>query len=67
MQMYETWAHVISDALDFIKALYLPERIDSVLGRQPGKTSSDAAKELEGATRLGVGGIAVWIPGAHRR
>ncbi len=67
MQMYETWAHVISDALDFIKTLYLPERIDCVLGRQPGETSSDAAKELEGATRLGVSGIAVWIPGAHRR
>ena len=34
MQMYETWSHVIGDVRRFINDLYLPKRIDRVLGRQ---------------------------------
>jgi putative transposase len=60
MQMYETWAHIIADVREFIRTLYLPGRIDWVLGRQCGETSADPAKPLEGSQRLGVGGIAVW-------
>lgn len=40
MQMYETWEHVTGDVLEFVRALYLPERIDKVLGleRRPAET-----------------------------
>ena len=58
MQMYETWSHVIGDVRGFIKALYLPERIDRVLGRQSGETVVGPSKLIEGGTRLGGAGIA---------
>ena len=58
MQMYETWSHVISDVRVFIKALYIPERIDRVLGRQSGEVVSGPTKLLEGGLRLAGGGIA---------
>ena len=40
MQMFETWGHVIDDVGGFIKALYMPERIDWVLGRQSDQAAS---------------------------
>ena len=40
MQMYETWSHVIGDVRGFINALYLPERVDWVLGRQSDQATS---------------------------
>jgi hypothetical protein len=58
MEMYETWSHVIGDVRGFIKALYIPERIDRVLGRPAGEVVSGAARMLEGAGRLGGVGIA---------
>jgi putative transposase len=67
MQMYETWSHVISDVREFIRKLYLPERIEGVLGRQAGDAACGAAKSLESGTRVGLGGIAVWASGAHSR
>jgi putative transposase len=67
MQMYETWDHILGDVREFVRSLYTSERIDRVLGRQSAGTSSDLAKPLEGTHRLGVGGIAVWIPGAQNR
>jgi hypothetical protein len=60
--MYETWNHVIGDVRGFIKALYLSERIDSVLGRQSGETVSGPTKLLEGSLRLGGAGIATLPP-----
>ena len=58
MQMYETWSHVIGNVQGFIRSLYLPERIDWVLGRQSGEAVSGAGKLLEGSPRLGGSGIA---------
>jgi putative transposase len=58
MQMYETWSHVIGDVRGFIKALYLPERIDWVLGRPPGEAVSSPPRLLDGSPRLGGPGIA---------
>ena len=58
MQMYETWSHVIGDVRGFIKALYLPERIDRVLGRQSGDVVSGPTRLLEGSPRLGGAGVA---------
>ena len=40
MQMYETWSHVIGDVQGFINALYFPQRIDWVLGRQSDQAAS---------------------------
>ena len=62
MQMYETWSHVIGDVRGFIKALYIPERIDSVLGRQSGEVVSGPTKLLDGGLRLGGVGIAALPP-----
>jgi hypothetical protein len=67
MQMYETWSHVIGDVREFIRRLYLPERIEGVLGRQGAEATCGGAKSLEGGPRLGLGRIAVWAPGAHSR
>ena len=60
MDMYETWSHVIGDVRGFIKALYLPERIDRVLGRQSGAVVSEPTKPLEGNPRMGSAGIAAF-------
>ena len=46
MQMYETWEHVIGDVRGFIKTLYVPERIDWVLGRHSSETGSGTAKAV---------------------
>jgi len=62
MQMYETWSQVIGDVQGFIKALYPPERIDLVLGRQASEVVGGPAKAVEGATRLAGGGIAALPP-----
>jgi putative transposase len=67
MPMYETWERVIGNVREFIKALYLPERIDWVLGRHSSETGSGPAKANEGNSRLAAGGIAVWTSEAARR
>jgi putative transposase len=56
MQMYESWSHVIGDVRGFIKALYLPERIDGVLGRKSSEVGSGTTRE--GSQRLESAGIA---------
>jgi putative transposase len=66
MQMYETWEHIIGDVREFIRTLYVPERIDRVLGRQTAETSSGPVRPIEGSPRT-IGGIAVWTPGVQGR
>ena len=44
MQMYETWSNVIGDVREFIRKLYLPARIDGVLGRQAAEAACGGAK-----------------------
>jgi putative transposase len=39
LPMYETWEHLIGDVREFIRSLYLPERIDRVLGRSAAETT----------------------------
>lgn len=62
MQMYETWSHVIGDVKAFIQALYPPERIDAVLGRQSGEVVSGPTKPVEASPRPAGAGIAVLPP-----
>ena len=64
MQMYESWAHIIGDVREFIRTLYVAERIDWVLGRQTGEAAAGAGKPVEGGPRT-IGGIAVWSSGAQ--
>ena len=55
MEMYETWSHVIGDVRGFIKALYVSERIDWVLGRQSGEGVPDPTNlRVAGAGAPGV-------------
>ena len=58
MQMYETWSHVTADVLGFVKAVYRPDRIDWVLGRQSGEAVPGTSKLLEESSRLEGAGIA---------
>jgi putative transposase len=61
MHAYAAWADIVRDPRGFIKGVYLPERIEGILGRPVVETSSEGVNAGEANQRARLGGIAVWI------